>query len=77
VHEVVGDVDVLTRATQRVRVEHVALVQIEALVGEVSRPFAVAHEAADLVAACGEQGGQLAADESRGSGDEGAHVSCT
>ena len=73
VHEVVGHVHALAGAAEAVRVEHVALVQLEAGRLEIRRAAAVAHEPAHLVAALGQQAGEAAAHESGCSADERSH----
>ncbi len=71
-NEVVGGFDAVAGAAQAVRIEDIALVQIEARLLERSSARAVAHEAAHVQATLGEVRRQPASDEAGGSGDENA-----
>ena len=75
VHEVVGDLDTVARAAQRLGVENVSLDQLDPAFGELARTAPVAHEGADMPAVVGEGVGQPPADEAGGARDEsGASV---
>src|SRR5215213_3485299 len=73
VHEVVGDVDPVAGADETRAVEDVALVQLAPGVLEISRPRTISHQTADVEALFAEATREPAADEPRGTGDEGAH----
>jgi hypothetical protein len=70
-HQVVGDVDAVSNAAQRLGLEDIALVQLEASVRQRPGPLAVADQAADMPALVSERAGEPAADESGGPGDKG------
>ena len=70
VNQVVGDLDALSGPAQRLRIEHVGLVELEAAVCQPLRPRPVAHETAHRPAAIGERSGQPPAHEPGGAGHE-------
>ena len=72
VDQVVGDLDAAPGPAQRLRIEHVGLVQLEPALGQLPRSRAIAHQAAHLPVSIGEGRGEAPTDEPRGPGDEGA-----
>ena len=68
--QVVRDVDAGAGAAQRVGLGDIALVELAALIGQLARAVAVAHEAAHLDPVRHEPAGQSPADETGRACDE-------
>jgi hypothetical protein len=75
VHQVVGDVDTVAGARERLGTENVPHVDLEALPEQPARTnaVAVADQTAHLIAALAESAGETPADEAAGACDEEVH----
>jgi hypothetical protein len=74
VDEVVGHVDVAARAAEGSRIEHVGLVELNAVALEMAGATAVANEASDVDVRSVQDAGETGTYETGGSGYEGTHV---